>query len=63
MLEAAARLGIEPSELLCVGDYHFDIEAGLRAGAPTAYLSSGDRETKAHLLQADALAFLSIGSP
>jgi hydrogenase expression/formation protein HypE len=38
---AAARLGLEPSELLCVGDFVFDIRAGRGAGAPTVLLTNG----------------------
>jgi hydrogenase expression/formation protein HypE len=39
---AAARLGVDPSELLVVGDYVFDILAGSAAGAVTALLLGGD---------------------
>ncbi len=38
MLHAAAQLGVDVAELLVVGDYAFDIEAGKRAGALTMYL-------------------------
>jgi hydrogenase maturation factor len=35
---AAERLGVDIAELLVIGDYAFDIEAGKRAGALTMYL-------------------------
>jgi HAD superfamily hydrolase (TIGR01509 family) len=35
---AAARLCVDPTEILFVGDYRFDIIAGHRAGAITAFL-------------------------
>jgi hydrogenase expression/formation protein HypE len=35
---AAKQLGVDVAELLVVGDYAFDIEAGRRAGAQTMYL-------------------------
>ncbi len=35
---AAEHLGVEVAELLVVGDYRFDIEAGKRAGALAMYL-------------------------
>ena len=38
ILKIAAELGLEPSELLVVGDYVFDVEAGRAAGARTAFL-------------------------
>ncbi len=38
---AAARLRVAPSELLCVGDFIFDIHAGRGAGAPTVLLTNG----------------------
>ena len=37
---AARKLGLDPSHVLVVGDYVFDIEAGQRAGARTAYLTN-----------------------
>lgn len=39
---AAGLLGIAASELLVVGDYVFDMEAGSRAGAVTAFLTNGE---------------------
>jgi hydrogenase expression/formation protein HypE len=38
---AAALLGVAPRELLVVGDYLFDIEAGAAAGSPTVFLTNG----------------------
>ncbi len=39
--EAARRFGLPPQEMLLVGDFTFDIEAGRRAGARTVFLSNG----------------------
>jgi hydrogenase expression/formation protein HypE len=41
VLLAAQALGVLPAELLVVGDYLFDIQAGCRAGAKTAFLTNG----------------------
>jgi hydrogenase expression/formation protein HypE len=38
VLLAAGRLGIDPEEILVVGDFRFDVEAGRGAGALTALL-------------------------
>jgi phosphoglycolate phosphatase-like HAD superfamily hydrolase len=38
---AAELLGVAPGEMLVVGDYVFDIEAGRAAGASTALLTNG----------------------
>lgn len=38
---AAQRLGVSPSDMLLVGDYIFDVEAGKRAGAPTVLITNG----------------------
>ncbi len=40
ILAAASMMAIAPDELLVVGDYVFDIEAGRRAGALTAFLTN-----------------------
>jgi hydrogenase expression/formation protein HypE len=40
VLHAASVFGVPPSELLVVGDYIYDIEAGNAAGAATAFLAS-----------------------
>ncbi len=42
---AAEKLGVDVAELLVVGDYAFDIEAGRRAGALTMYLYNDPRGT------------------
>jgi HAD superfamily hydrolase (TIGR01509 family) len=41
VLLAARKLGLSPEELLVVGDYVIDIQAGRTAGAPTVFLDSG----------------------
>ena len=38
---AAGRMGVDPARLLVVGDFHFDMQAGARAGALTAFLTNG----------------------
>jgi HAD superfamily hydrolase (TIGR01549 family) len=38
--EAAQRLGVPINQVLVVGDWTIDIEAGQRAGAPTVYLTT-----------------------
>jgi len=40
VLQVARRLRVPAATLLMVGDYRYDIEAGQRAGAPTAFLES-----------------------
>lgn len=37
---AARRMAVQPAEMLVVGDYIYDIEAGRRAGAPTVFLDN-----------------------
>ena len=44
VLLAAKRLGVNPANLLVVGDFHFDMEAGMDAGALTAYLTNKSSE-------------------
>jgi len=41
VLMAAEAFGIPPAELMVVGDYLFDVQAGNRAGAVTAFLTNG----------------------
>ncbi|MCF8068004.1 MAG: HAD-IA family hydrolase [Desulfobacterales bacterium] len=41
---AAEKMGIQPEEILVVGDYIFDIQAGNRAGSVTAFLQHPDSE-------------------
>ncbi len=38
---AARRMAVDPAHLLVVGDFLFDMQAGVRAGARTAYLTNG----------------------
>jgi HAD superfamily hydrolase (TIGR01509 family) len=40
VLLTAKKLGVPPDSMLIVGDYVFDVEAGRRAGARTAFLVS-----------------------
>lgn len=41
MLLAARKMGVRVENLLVVGDFRFDIEAGQKAGAPTVFLTNG----------------------
>ncbi len=41
VFHAADVLGVDPGELAVVGDFLYDIEAGLRAGALTLFLDAG----------------------
>ncbi|MBL0714355.1 MAG: HAD-IA family hydrolase [Desulfosarcina sp.] len=41
VLQAAGRFKIDPDEILLVGDFHFDIQAGQSAGALTVLLDNG----------------------
>jgi HAD superfamily hydrolase (TIGR01509 family) len=41
VLLAAERFQVPPQEILLVGDFHFDMDAGRRAGALTALLDDG----------------------
>ncbi len=41
---AARKMGVSNGETLVVGDFHFDIDAGLRAGSPTVFLTNGRME-------------------
>ena len=38
---AAGKMGVSAAETLVVGDFHFDIDAGRRAGSPTVFLTNG----------------------
>jgi len=40
VIQAARKMAVDPSEMLVVGDYLFDIEAGKSAGAATALLTT-----------------------
>ncbi|MDM8552331.1 HAD-IA family hydrolase [Desulfobacterales bacterium HSG2] len=46
ILLAAQRLKIEPEEVLAVGDFIFDIQAGQRAGAITVFLENDPGDQK-----------------
>jgi hydrogenase expression/formation protein HypE len=67
---AAEQLGVDVAELLVVGDYAFDIEAGKRAGALTMYLHNDPSgpfhgegaDIVVHSL-AEALAVIRLGLP
>ncbi|MHC4599484.1 MAG: HAD family hydrolase [Planctomycetota bacterium] len=53
VLRIAAALGVETASLLAVGDYAYDTESAIRAGALSAYLTNGrkpQRETRAHFV-------------
>jgi HAD superfamily hydrolase (TIGR01509 family) len=53
VLKIAAALGLRPDELLVVGDYVFDVEAGRAAGARTALVHTNKKVTS--LPQADLI--------
>jgi hydrogenase expression/formation protein HypE len=46
VLVAARALGVAPREMLVVGDFVFDIEAGKAAGSPTVLLTNGRRASQ-----------------
>ena len=70
VLYAAERLGVDAGELLVVGDFSFDIQAGKRAGALAMYLHNDPNEAfhgegadfVVHSL-AEALAVIRRGLP
>jgi hydrogenase expression/formation protein HypE len=41
VLAAARKLGVQPGQMLVVGDFVFDIAAGQAAGAPTVLVTNG----------------------
>jgi len=41
VLLAARKMGVDPAHVLVVGDFSFDMQAGRKAGALTAYLTNG----------------------
>ena len=45
VLLAAERFQVDPQALLLVGDFHFDMDAGRRAGAMTALLDEGGADS------------------
>jgi HAD superfamily hydrolase (TIGR01549 family) len=48
ILAISKRWNIPPTALLMVGDYKYDIEAGIAAGAHTALLTNGKQPKWAH---------------
>ena len=52
VFEAAVRMSTPPSQILVVGDYIFDIEAGCQAGSYTVFLTNGTQR-EAHVAGAD----------
>jgi len=42
VLHAAEHFNVPPGEILVVGDFVFDVDAGSRAGALTAFITNGD---------------------
>ncbi len=53
VLQTAGRFKIDPDQLLLVGDFHFDIQAGQSAGALTVLLDNGDTGHPVADVQAD----------
>jgi phosphoglycolate phosphatase-like HAD superfamily hydrolase len=45
---ACRRMGVEPTDVVFVGDYEFDMLSGRRAGARTVLLRSGTMTESAH---------------
>jgi HAD superfamily hydrolase (TIGR01509 family) len=53
VLRIAEALGVDPGALLAVGDYAYDTESAIEAGALSVYLTNGrrpQRETRAHFV-------------
>jgi len=48
VLHAACIMGVAAHEMLVVGDYELDLQAGRAAGALTAFLTNGNREAASH---------------
>ncbi len=42
IIRACHSMGINPHELIFVGDYKFDVDAGIRAGAISVFLANGN---------------------
>jgi hydrogenase expression/formation protein HypE len=69
ILHAAECLDVAPEEVLVVGDFIFDVEAGRRAGALTAFITNGEEgsvppgaDFTIHTL-ADLLPLVHLGIP
>lgn len=64
---AARRLSVDPGRVLMVGDFDFDMEAGRRAGAMTAWLRTPGAAPAAYDLAVDTLlelkAVVRMGRP
>ncbi len=45
VLHGAEALRVEPSELVVIGDYLYDVQAGNRAGAATVFLDAGENSS------------------
>lgn len=43
VIKAARRMGLQPEELVVVGDFRFDVMAGKAAGAKTVFLTNGGK--------------------
>lgn len=56
LLWAAEKLGVNPENMLMVGDYKFDLEAGRAASCPTALLAQFSDEPPEWAAQADIAA-------
>jgi phosphoglycolate phosphatase-like HAD superfamily hydrolase len=54
VLVAARALGVAPREMLVVGDFVFDIEAGKAAGSPTVLLTNGRKASQPWTPQAQS---------
>jgi HAD superfamily hydrolase (TIGR01509 family) len=53
VLQLAESFGVSPSDVLMVGDYAYDTESAIRAGAVSVYLTNGNPpriETRAHFV-------------
>ncbi len=67
---AAEKMGLSPENLLVVGDYHFDVEAGRGAGALTSFItnnspleaSTGDADFVINLLE-ELVDVIEMGLP
>ena len=47
VIKSAGQMGLSPEELLVVGDFRFDVIAGIRAGASTVLLTNGGESVMA----------------
>jgi phosphoglycolate phosphatase-like HAD superfamily hydrolase len=42
VFRVADTLGVEAAQILCVGDYVYDVELARNAGCPSVFLTNGD---------------------